>query len=902
MRLCSLTRLLALAAVSVGAASPVLAQGLAKSGSIPFDQAREQKVQREVKASSGFEATLFAGPPYAMYPTCITATNEGALFVCQDPNLSLSVDRNKGRVLKLVDADGDGHAERYSIFVDSIDSPRGVAWDGAALYVMHPPMLTKYIDDNGDGISDRSEDLVEGLGFDLDFRGADHGTNQIAMGIDGWIYIAVGDYGYKKAIGRDGTQIEHHGGSVVRVRPDGTGLEIYAVGTRNIYDVALDPFMHVFSRDNTNDGDGWNTRLHYLAHNANMGYPMLYKNFEDEHFPSLHDYGAGSGTGDLWVQDPGFPAGFNNTLYTADWTVNKIFRHPLEQKGASFGVQQEEVLSVVHPSDLVMDGKSNMYVASLSGGQFTYTGDSVGYVIRVSYPGQKAQTALDLEKASDAQLLTSLVSGNAMHRISAQHEILRRGAKPATVQKLGQQVLDTKLAPESRAAAIFTLKQLVGLKAQPVLLQAASAAEPRVREVALRALVDRRDELAGVPTALYVKALSDSDGQVQSQAVNGLVRLGDAAAADALVPLAGSSDPALAHLAINALVGFRATPALLKGLDFGPPAVKKGALRALQQIHDEPTVAALVERARAAKTDEARRPLLLALARLYNEEGIWIGQWWTTRPSFLGPYFEPAPWEGSPRIRPVLEQALVNASGAEFESLVDSFVLNRVLPQGAKPLLVALTTSRDPQRAEAIASLIGSSNVNAASVPLLAQLDRKNLALHGAVAQLLASEPKLSAEMIPLVRNAALDAKLDAEVRGQVLRGLSQLPGAEGLAASTAVFAQLNPEVGAQSDVVSAWRRFVGDRRRFGELDYFENLARTGTPSERVLGYSVLAQINRAGRVPPAVKERVGKAIEAGWSDPASAPSLAQAVQIMGVESQYTDQLKNFQAKGGATK
>src|SRR5690606_22234494 len=105
-----------------------------------------------------------------------------------------------------------------------------------------------------------------------------------------------------------------------------------------------------------------------------------------------------------------------------------------------------------------------------------------------------------------------------------------------------------------------------------------------------------------------------------------------------------------------------------------------------------------------------------------------------------------------------------------------------------------------------------------------------------------------------------------------------------------------------QSDVVSAWRRFVGDRRRFGELDYFEKLARTGTPNERVLGYSVLVQINRAGRVPPAIKERVGTSIEAGWSDPAAAPSLARAVQIMGVESQYAEQMKSFQAKAGATR
>jgi putative membrane-bound dehydrogenase-like protein len=902
MRFRCIPRTLAFAATLLGAATPLLAQGLAKSGTITFDQAREQKVQSEVKASSGFQAKLFAGPPYAMYPTCITATNDGVLFVCQDPNLSLSVDRGRGRVTRLVDENGDGHADRYTVFVDSIDSPRGVAWDGNALYVMHPPELTAYYDDDNDGIADRSKELVRGLGFDLDFRGADHGTNQIALGIDGWIYIAVGDYGYKKAIGADGTQIEHHGGSVVRVRPDGTGLEVYAVGTRNIYDIALDPFMNVYSRDNTNDGDGWNTRLHYLAQNADMGYPRLYKNFESEHFPSLFDYGAGSGTGGLWVQDSGFPEGFNNTLYTADWTVNKIFRHPLIPKGASFDVQQEEVLWVVHPADLGMDGHSKMYVASLSGGQFTYTGDSVGYVIQVSYPGQKADKAINVAKANDTQLLAALTSANSMHAITAQHEILRRGAKPATVQKLGQAILDEKQPAYARAAAIFTLKQLVGAEAQPVLTQAAAAANPRVREVALRALADRRDQLAGVQTALFVKALSDPDAQVQAQAVNGLSRLGALDAADAIVPLAGSPDPALSHLAVNALVELHATEAALRGLDTGSPAVQAGALRALQQMHDETTVAALVQRAQRATTAAQREPILLALARLYNQEGIWIGEWWTTRPSFLGPYFEPAPWAGSARIEPVLQQALVSATGDEFGKLVDQFILNRVLPQGAKPLLTALTTANDPQRAEVTATLLGQSQVNDSAVPLLVALDKKGPALHASVAQLLAAESRLTPEMIPLVRTAALDAKLDAEVRGQVLRGLAQLPGEAGLAASSAVFAQLNPAVEDKSDVAAAWRRFVGDRRRFGEADYFINLARTGTPDEQVLGYSVLAQINRAGRVPAPVKEKVGQAIAAGWADTAGAPNLVKAITIMGVESQYADQLTAFRTRAGVTK
>ena len=43
------------------------------------------------------------------------------------------------------------------------------------------------------------------------------------MGIDGWIYIAIGDFGFVDAEGTDGTKLTMYGGGVVRVRPDGTG-------------------------------------------------------------------------------------------------------------------------------------------------------------------------------------------------------------------------------------------------------------------------------------------------------------------------------------------------------------------------------------------------------------------------------------------------------------------------------------------------------------------------------------------------------------------------------------------------------------------------------------------------------------------------------------------------------
>lgn len=82
-----------------------------------------------------------------------------------------------------------------------MDSPRGLVYDGQTLYVMHPPTLTAYQDTDGDGVADRSRPLVTGLGFDLDFRGA------------------------------DGRRLRYRGGAVARVRPGGSELERYATGS-----------------------------------------------------------------------------------------------------------------------------------------------------------------------------------------------------------------------------------------------------------------------------------------------------------------------------------------------------------------------------------------------------------------------------------------------------------------------------------------------------------------------------------------------------------------------------------------------------------------------------------------------------------------------------------------------
>jgi hypothetical protein len=296
-----------------------------------------------------------------------------------------------------------------------------------------------------------------------------------------------------------------------------------------------------------------------------------------------------------------------------------------------------------------------------------------------------------------------------------------------------------------------------------------------------------------------------------------------------------------------------------------------------------------------------KREVLLTLARLYNTEGPWTGDWWGTHPSTVGPYFTPVTWEESARIKPALQQALLAATGDDAAKLLDAYVANRVLPAGAKALFAAVDASQRQSLADA---LVGTSQISAAAVPMLTQLDAKGPALHAAVVELLAGETAFDAATLPMARAAVFDTTLPAATRARVLTAFSQLPGDAGRDAATAVFAQLNPKPGASTSgdpIEAAWRRWVGERLRNGQLDYFVNLAKSASdPAQRTLAYAVLAQVARNPRVPPAMREQITPVLDAAWADPALTPRLVDAIGIMHVDSQYAEQLQAYKAKQGA--
>ncbi len=646
-----------------------------------------------------------------LYPTALSAAANGDLYISSDKNGSLGHTAGMGRILVARDTKGVGVADSVTEFT-KVDSPRGGHFVGGVFYLVHPPFLTAYRDTKGTGHADEQTVLVEGLGGGFEHpRGADHTTNACRMAIDGWLYIAVGDFGagilkeMDGAKGRDGSRVTLQGGGVLRVRPDGSELETYTVMTRNIVDIGITPTLDMFSRDNTNDGKGWNTRFLHYTSLSNPGYPRLYKNFVDELAPPLADYGGGAGTGVLYLSEPGFPKGWNDTLFSCDWTTSKLYAHKLTPFEATYTITQEIFESVPKPTDLDVDGNSRLYLADWRGGVFNYqgAGKQVGQVQLIEPVGTTRAKYVDVTKVSDQELVQLLGSDSTVQRLEASRRLVNQ-KKTSSAEAVLALAQDAKQHLYSRIAAVFTYKQLLGKGATPGLV--ALAKDDAVREYALRAMTDRLKETEGVPVQLYVDALKDPNPRVRLQAVVGLQRLGAKDASAAIIDAAATwpTDESklkegehyrLTHTAINALVRLGNEQAALAAAS--DPAKRYVAYRVLQELHTDASVDGVI--ALSQKGDEGTRVGAVgALARLYHVEKPWnYKDWWSTRPDDRGPYFEPVEWAATPRIHKAIEAAYPKLPGNQRMAVLEVLSKNRIAIsslqlEGVDPLRLAMAS------------------------------------------------------------------------------------------------------------------------------------------------------------------------------------------------------------------
>lgn len=173
-------------------------------------------------------------------------------------------------VIRMVeDVDGDGRADKSTVFADRFNSPLSgigsgvLAWRGDVWFT-EIPSLWRFTPGVASGTrkasiaSDprpmagyRAEELLRGFGVRFSFTG--HDLHGLRIGPDGRLYFSVGDRG-AHVVGREKQVIDiPDEGGVFRCELDGSNLELVHKGLRNPQELAFDERGDLFTGDNDSD-------------------------------------------------------------------------------------------------------------------------------------------------------------------------------------------------------------------------------------------------------------------------------------------------------------------------------------------------------------------------------------------------------------------------------------------------------------------------------------------------------------------------------------------------------------------------------------------------------------------------------------------------------------------------
>ncbi|MDC3283956.1 c-type cytochrome [Opitutales bacterium] len=695
-------------------ADPYAKSGNIKPSIVELSEEEEAKILSGVKVPDGFELTLYAPWQTANYPVYVAASPAGDLYVSSDGCGSLGKDKDRGRVLRLRDKDGDGRADEVTEFIPSLDSPRGLIWDQDRLYVLHPPHLSVYYDRDGDGVAEENKRLVDNIAFGFKDRPADHTTNGLDLGIDGWLYVSTGDFGFFEATGSDGRKLQVRGGGVIRVRTDGSGIELFSYGTRNILAVPTSPLLDLFGRDNTNDGGGWNVRFHHFSGLDDHGYPRLYLNFPEEIIAPLADYGGGSGCGGMYLHEPGFPEKWNHAPLTCDWGTSGLWKHTVERRGAGFveTAKPERFINVPRPTDADIDGMSRVYQASWKGpSSFNWKGPKHGYVIQTRPKDFSPEALPEFPKLTDPELVKIFEGESQVRALAAQRVLLRRKQSADTTALLQTVAADSSKAARTRALALFTLSQrgiLSKNAAQVIEHLRPLASDLTLSALVMRALGDLGIDLrtsgkpGSAPVDLLIAGAESADPRTRLEAIVAATRQGLLEVAPAISSSLGHHDATLFHVAYRGLAQLGAHKPTLRVFTHKSSSSTqiRGASLALMRMHKKEVVDALLP-ILADRENLLFKPSFEILARLYHQEKPWDRKHWGGRPDTRGPYYEMVTWEQSERILTALRQALWKLSKDQVGEYLSLLGSNRI------------------QDNETLNSLIESAKYDSSLIPVL---------------------------------------------------------------------------------------------------------------------------------------------------------------------------------------
>ena len=225
--------------------------------------------------------------------------------------------------------------ERKTLKVSDVEAVGEGGLLGAALHPNFPNnhFLYLYFTTRTDG---RLENRVERFIFENEkltdgkiitegiAAAANHNGGRIAFGPDGYLYVATGDAQNEK-LAQDQNSLN---GKILRVKDDGSGLEIYSYGHRNVQGLAWDNEGRLWATEHGRSGiaSGYD-ELNLIEKGKNYGWPVIEGDEEKEGMVSPV---IQSGASETWA--PAGLAYFNGRLFFGGLRGETLYEYQISQK------------------------------------------------------------------------------------------------------------------------------------------------------------------------------------------------------------------------------------------------------------------------------------------------------------------------------------------------------------------------------------------------------------------------------------------------------------------------------------------------------------------------------------------------------------------------------------------
>ncbi|OOG77111.1 PVC-type heme-binding CxxCH protein [Algoriphagus sp. A40] len=515
--------------------------GLAQQEGLNAKFLTAQEAVDAMTIKPGYKVNVWASEPMMTQPMAFCWDDRGRLWIAENKDYESRGDgfSNSGdsRILILEDTDGDGKADKQSVFMEGLAFPAAIAVGFDGVFIGAPPNLIFVPDKDGDDKADMDdiEILLTGWGI----RDRHETLNSLHWGPDGWLYGLQGfatPSKIRKPKGDEARKLYYHkdpfpedllekegvdiNGGVWRYHPVKDRFEVVAHGFSNPWGIDYDAKGQLFMSACVIP-HLWHVVPGGIYHRQGGQHfnPYVY---EDIKTIANHSHRSAHGGARVYQSDA-FPEEEKGRIFMANIHEHGVLSDILIPKGSGFeGKHGDEFMMannaqwVGFSMEIGPDGglyALDWHDADICGKEVL--NEETGRIFRImpekslaqNFPGRYT----DLNKMTDAQLVAFQTNPSDWHARRARGILQKRAVnkklKPETNTSL-KKIFTSDKNLDWRLRAMWTLHQTGGFT-EKELVASLSDKDPYVRAWAIQLLCE---DMKPSPEALAkFKSMAKSD-------------------------------------------------------------------------------------------------------------------------------------------------------------------------------------------------------------------------------------------------------------------------------------------------------------------------------------------------------------------------------------------------------